>query len=1627
MQEQEREEIVREQILQEQISQQQIVQEQTSQEQTVQEVEQEEEQSREPTVSQEILGSPASPPSDLLLDFAEPPSPLGAIDPFCGVAAEFPEDVMTPEDEPSPEEAVVPSGRAPWASAEVEVEDVVAEVVEGVLGGDRRVPFIGPADLSLVDFSTTVTDDSAFEMLTPPTEEKAFGVVNIPEIRVDTPPPSTPEDDTSVAECSQGKDSQEDAVQSPQDVGSPLEEAPPSPLDLGSPQEEVPSSPLEMGSPLEEVAPSPLGVGSPLEEVAPSPLGLGSPLEELAPSPLGLGSPLEEVPTSPLVLGSPMEEMAPSPLGLGRPLEEVPASPLSGDAVSSPDDDGWECVGGVRVEGVPDEDEEASPESTSEGARAMNMFEGTVVEEDDDVEGLVGEQVEFVGEEREPERVVEEEVQEEEVVHPVEVLEVEGCADSAVAGAVGSGMAGGEGSPTEESPPRAAETLTSEQSQSPAPETSTPEPAEEIAMPIGKVVIPSSFTAAEDAADGTIRQRHVDVVSSECGVPASRPSLVDWNAVVKKEEQKVEIESAQDGEAPKKAGTRKVKKDSGDGKKKTKKGKKSDAEKENFSVNSQSNMGSQLGSGFPKGENEAKEMMDEEGLSGISLQELRETYCSQASKPFQVEDKEKDIVAASVPIRDLKKSFGGDELSSECSEEDIELEGGEEDGEGQGGFDEEGGGVFEGGDERRVELGASSANSYEAHGDTDDAGSDAPVENSLADYGSGSTKYYRSFSRLEQRTFGNLAVEKKRAKSLVDLRRQSESFRQDGEGGYFSPSNREPIITGVSVKALRASYCNLVNIEDSRTTMRRINDSDQRSSFNKFDELSKKTVIHVKSVDSSKVQKQFNEAAAASSTVGPSLCRSCCKQVFQMEQIKAERAVWHKNCFRCKECSKQLTVDIYSSHEGQLYCKPHFKELFKPKVVVETENVGPVRPRKPEMIIRENQPVELPPDVVRASDKPDLGLEELSSLNVKSRFRVFEKDPSEDSNASLEKSSSAVNVKRSPSILSKLARFQKKGMDIGVTDDSLNGVPFEQSDSSSEAASSSEEEGDEEGGVVKSSRHKKKERPVSFGKMDDMKTKWESVGANGVRKTREELREERKEEIQRLRSRLFQGKLGKTKEMYEQAVMESEKGTSVTSNGVKRQPSERARSLKERFEKGETGVDLVEDVTEDLKKEREEQVKKAREEELSVFEAGISKKSRTLFLELDKAQKQQPPSMPTPTKSPLPKEEVRKAREVTRQVSDDIVRASDRVEDVQVETADICNKFKFFETYQDAPRKKKPFRITPPREGQVKTGSPEKEIYRDPNVVRCEDHTEDDSEVIVKSHTTTKMLSLFRQMEENATKDEVPEGPKPLKRFTPPPDYTRDSESEEEEEDEEDEDEEEEEEEEEGQQQQEDPNIVRASDKVEDEFLKQALSQNAARAKSLKAKFERWEAEMERKGEGANGVIGDDETPSVDTTRNLRARFESLQSEAKNTATLERQSRPRVNRFVEIQASCAEVCSKCGKRVYPLEKVEANGKVLHKACFRCLQCKCFLRMETYTMNNGNLYCLTHFKQLFISKGNYDDAFGSNQHKRKWSTSLKESKQEEENENVDEKNVKGKGVEQKDNFFDEDSFCAEDLQ
>lgn len=80
-----------------------------------------------------------------------------------------------------------------------------------------------------------------------------------------------------------------------------------------------------------------------------------------------------------------------------------------------------------------------------------------------------------------------------------------------------------------------------------------------------------------------------------------------------------------------------------------------------------------------------------------------------------------------------------------------------------------------------------------------------------------------------------------------------------------------------------------------------------------------------------------------------------------------------------------------------------------------------------------------------------------------------------------------------------------------------------------------------------------------------------------------------------------------------------------------------------------------------------------------------------------------------------------------------------------------------------------------------------------------------------KTHTATKMLSIFRQLEEKNANEPVPTGPKPLKRFTPPPEPTRP--------DEESDDEGVTSSEEEESETEQSTDVIRAVDKPTDEFL----------------------------------------------------------------------------------------------------------------------------------------------------------------------------------------------------------------
>lgn len=188
-----------------------------------------------------------------------------------------------------------------------------------------------------------------------------------------------------------------------------------------------------------------------------------------------------------------------------------------------------------------------------------------------------------------------------------------------------------------------------------------------------------------------------------------------------------------------------------------------------------------------------------------------------------------------------------------------------------------------------------------------------------------------------------------------------------------------------------------------------------------------------------------------------------------------------------------------------------------------------------------------------------------------------------------------------------------------------------------------------------------------------------------------------------------------------------------------------------------------------------------------------------------------------------------------------------------------------------------------------------------------------------KTQTTSKMLSMFRQLEEH--KEQRPTGPKPLKRFTPPPDSERRltpnddsgpeySDSEEEEE--------ECEEEEELSEQELDPDYKKSSHKNVDEFLKAA--QSAERAKQLREKFEKWEKNEIKKELNSSSVNLYEPTTETDEGQmetakrwfmvylfrasintllsfpgSLRARFEQMQQEEPK---LPHNGRVKVNRFV---------------------------------------------------------------------------------------------------------------------------------
>ncbi|XP_041466845.1 LIM domain-containing protein 2-like isoform X2 [Lytechinus variegatus] len=67
------------------------------------------------------------------------------------------------------------------------------------------------------------------------------------------------------------------------------------------------------------------------------------------------------------------------------------------------------------------------------------------------------------------------------------------------------------------------------------------------------------------------------------------------------------------------------------------------------------------------------------------------------------------------------------------------------------------------------------------------------------------------------------------------------------------------------------------------------------------------------------------------STVTSEMCIVCNRRVYPMEKITADNVIYHKTCFRCAECKACLSLGKYAALNGNVFCKPHFKQMFKLK------------------------------------------------------------------------------------------------------------------------------------------------------------------------------------------------------------------------------------------------------------------------------------------------------------------------------------------------------------------------------------------------------------------------------------------------------------------------------------------------------------------------------------------------------------------------------------------------------------------------------------------------------------------------------------------------------------------------
>ena len=325
-----------------------------------------------------------------------------------------------------------------------------------------------------------------------------------------------------------------------------------------------------------------------------------------------------------------------------------------------------------------------------------------------------------------------------------------------------------------------------------------------------------------------------------------------------------------------------------------------------------------------------------------------------------------------------------------------------------------------------------------------------------------------------------------------------------------------------------------------------------------------------------------------------------------------------------------------------------------------------------------------------------------------------------------------------------------------------------------DSSNESENEVNEVNGAIRESKRKEK---IPFTDLSSLKSQWEtgSVAASGHSDHERSNQDEKREELFKLRERICLGRSASMRQVYEKACNVSKVPLSSRSESLHFESSVKANSLKEKFEKGE--IDNTDDRLGRLRKEKEEDLSVVAEAETAAREAKNKFKQMDASLHKNGSKNFYPLQPSSSTVNAAGTNGHHRFNNFTNYInsSAEVVKCNVPKEEVtSIETSKLQERFKFFECYKEKKENRK-FRMTPPREmnaDETDYSSPKVEIKPDPNVIRSFDMSEE----IPKIETTSKMLNKFKQLENQAINGQTPQSsPKPLKRITPPREFTKDT------------------------------------------------------------------------------------------------------------------------------------------------------------------------------------------------------------------------------------------------------------